>query len=424
VRPWATPAGRRWIAFGALAGVYGFMAVFRLSTAVLAEELTAAFGTTAVALGTLHASFFYVYALAQLPGGVLTDRAGSRLTVTAGGAAMGLGGVAFALSGTYAEAFAARTLIGLGGSVLFIAILRFLALWYRPDAFATMSGITIAVSGFGGILATTPLAVVVAATSWRSAILGAGALTLALSVVAYALSRDTPEAAGLGPVDGSPAPAVQSLRAVVANVRVVLRERETWLVGVVLFSGTGVNLTVLGLWGVPYLVQTYGLSVTRASLFTLVGSAGSIVGPPLVGRLSDAVERRTALMVLGTGVFALAYAVLAVGQPPLVVVALVFFASGFLIGTFALGYTVVKERHGARSSGVATGTVNSIAFLGASLLPTVMGVALDSYWTGETVGGARVYTLAGYRVAFGVAALAGLVAVASALWLHVRTERR
>lgn len=419
VRSWSDPTKRRWIAWVALAAAYALVSVHRLSTAVLAEQLTAAFGTTGAALGTLHASFFYIYAAMQLPAGVVADRVGSRRAVAAGTVVMSGGALVFGIADTYAVAFLARALIGLGGSLLFIAILRFCANWFRPGEFARLSGLTIAAAGFGGILATTPLAMVVTATDWRSTMLGLGVLGFGLAGVAYLLARDSPADAGLSEIDGVPLAKTPSLGAVVGNARGVLRERETWLVGLILFAGTGVNITVFGLWGVPYLVQTYGLSVTDASTYTLLGSLGLLVGPPLVGWLSDRLERRTGLMVVGQVLIASGYVVLAVtGEPPLPVVGLVFFASGFLAGGYALGYTVIKERHVSGASGVATGTVNTMAFAGAALFPTLMGLVLDAYWTGETISGARVYSVFGYRVAFGLVAGAGVLALLASVWLH------
>lgn len=83
----------------------------------------------------------------------------------------------------------------------------------------------------------------------------------------------------------------------------------------------------------------------------------------------------------------------------------------FLLGGFTLAYTVIKERHAAERSGTATGTINGMGFLGAAVLPAVMGWVLDVFWTGETVAGSRVYTLVGYRFAVGVAAVSGLIEV-------------
>jgi MFS family permease len=150
------------------------VSIHRISTAVLAGRLTVAFDTTGAALGTLHASFFYIYAAMQLPAGFVADRVGSRRAVTAGTLVMSVGALLFSVADAYAVAFLARALIGLGGSLLFIAILRFCANWYRPTEFARMSGLTIAGAGVDGVLGTTPLAVGGAANGWRTARFGLG----------------------------------------------------------------------------------------------------------------------------------------------------------------------------------------------------------------------------------------------------------
>lgn len=407
--------------FAVLACAYALVAVYRLSTAVLSESLAVAFEATGTELGTLHAIFFAVYALLQLPAGVVADRAGARWSVAGGTLCFSVGGLAFALAPTYPVALVARALVGVGSSFLFIAILRFCANWFRPGQFARMSGLTIAVAGFGGILATTPLAVVVAAFGWRETMTGVALLGLALAVVVALVARDSPADAGYEPIHGVPTPEGPGLREVAGNVRRVLREPETWLAGLVLFAGTGINITVFGLWGVPYVVQTYGLPVTTASVFTLLGSAGLLVGPPAVGAISDWLGRRTEVIVAGMGLYAAAFALLALlGKPPLAVVGLCFFAAGSLAGAYALSYAVVKERHPAAASGVSTGTVNTVGFTGAAVLPTAMGLILDSYATGRTIGGAPVYSVTGYRVAFALAAGVALVSIACAVGLHVR----
>ena len=421
---WTTPSKRRWVIWGILATAFLLMNLHRLSTAVLAEPLARTFDATAAELGTLHAAFFYIYAPLQLVAGVLSDRFGIRRTAAGGVAVMSVGALVFGFADTYALAFLGRLVIGLGGSVIYIATLRFCANWFRPDEFATMNGLTLSVSGIGGLLATTPLAIVVATAGWNATVQGLAVLGVAFAGAVYLLARDTPRAAGLDPIENVPSMPTLSLREVLVNARRVLSDTTTWFAGLILFTSAGVQLTVLGLWGIPYVVQTHGISVTNASTYALVGTVGLIVGTPAVGWISDRIGRRTTIIVAATVAHVAVFGTIAVlGTMPLTLVAVVFFFVGFIGGGFAITYTVIKDIHATAASGVATGTINAIGFSGAAVFPPVMGVILDAYWTGETVAGARVYTEVGYQVAFGIAALAGVTALLAALVLHVRTVR-
>ena len=385
------PNTLRWLFWGILAGVFLLVNVYRLSTAVITDQLMAAFLISGTQLGTLHAAFFWIYAAMQIPTGVLADRVGPRITAAIGACVMSLGGIWFALAGSFAPAFAARTLIGLGGSVIFVSILKFCANWFRAEEFATVSGLSFAISGVGGVLATTPLAIVVDTTGWRTTLAGLGVFGLVLAVCTLLFVRDSPRRAGLPEIEGVPERQTPDLGAVGGHIKNVLADRVTWVVSLMLFCGSGLNLTLFGLWGIPYVVQTYGTSVAYASLFTLVGSVGVMVGPPAIGWLSDRIGRRTELMILGGVGYTVALGTIAlVGDPPLPVVAIAYFLVGALFGGFVLSYTITKERHPPSASGVATGTINGAAFLGAAALPAIMGFALDAYWTGEIIDGVRI----------------------------------
>ncbi len=419
------PTKRRWLAWGALASVFLFVNVHRLSTAVISEQLTADFDITASQLGTLHASFFVIYAFIQIPTGVLADRYGPRYVGSVGALVLSLGAVGFTASGGYAGAALSRAVIGLGSGVIFVSILRFCANWYRVDEFATMAGLTSGIAGIGAILATTPLAVAVGRFGWRATVFALAAGGIVSGVAVFAFARQSPAAAGLTPIENVPEQASVTLAETGGYLRELLADPDQWLLSLTFFSGMGTILTVVGLWGVPYLVSVYGLDVTTASYFTLLGSVGILVGGPGVGWVSDRVGRRLLPMVVGFGVFTLALAVIPLlGSPPLPVVAAVYFLVGSGMGVSVLTLPVIKERYPAEASGVATGTINGAGFFGATVLPTLMGLAVDRYRTGDAVAGTVTYTEFGYRVAFAITTVAALLAFASTLSLYLRRRRR
>ncbi|RQG93425.1 MFS transporter [Natrarchaeobius chitinivorans] len=418
------PTKRRWFAWGALAIVFLLVNLHRLSTAVLSEQLTADFGTTAAQLGTLHASFFLIYAAIQIPTGVLADRFGPRSVGSIGGVVLSTGAIGFAISDGYVGAVVSRSLIGLGSGVIFVSILRFCANWYRADEFATMTGLTAGVAGLGAILATTPLAVTVDAVGWRPTVLGLAAVGFLGATAVFVLARNSPADAGLEPIEGVPEQRSITLSETKTHLYRLARDPDQWLLSAIFFAGNGAILTLIGLWGVPYLVVVYDLDVTTASFYTLLGSAGILVGSPVIGWISDRVERRMLPLSIGLGLFAIVLSIVPVfGRPPLFVVAGSYLLSGLLLGTVMLTLSIVKERYPADASGVATATVNGAGFVGATVLPTAMGVVLDAYRTGDTVGGTVAYTELGYRIAFGLLSAAVAVAFLCSLWLSRRTER-
>ncbi|QLG62579.1 MFS transporter [Halorarum salinum] len=411
---------RRHVMWATLACGFLFVNFFRNSTAVLAGDLAAVYSATAAELGLLHSSFFYIYAAAQLPGGLVADRFGPRRVVAGGLVGMAVGVAVFAASGSLVVGFLGRALAGLGASVIYVAVLRFCANWYAPEEFATMTGFTIAAAGLGGILATTPLALAAGAAGWRPVLLGSAVAMVVVAVAVVSVVRDRPADAPVeAAADGS-----ESLGDVLAGARRVLADLDTWLMGLMLFLVIGLNFTVVGLWGVPYIVHLYDVSVATAATTVLVANVGFALGPPVLGALSDRLGRRTEIILASCLAFTAAYGVVFLTvTPPLFVVGAVLFLAMFITGGTAVSYTVAKERH-VEDSGAATGTINGLGYAGAAIFPAVMGLALDAYWTGELIDGARAYTTTGYRVAFGVVTLGGVLATACALALHVRDHRR
>ena len=118
----------RWTAF--VVGLAYILSFFhRFAPAAISADLHQAFEASSVELGTLAATYFYVYTLMQIPTGVLADTLDPRLTVTAGGIVAGIGSILFGLAPDLALASAGRLLVGLGVSVTFISMLKLNAAW-------------------------------------------------------------------------------------------------------------------------------------------------------------------------------------------------------------------------------------------------------------------------------------------------------
>jgi MFS family permease len=325
---------------------------------------------------------------------------------------MGGGTVAMGVAAGTPLLFAGRFLVGLGAAVTFIGALKIAAAWFPPGRFGLLSAITATVGVVGGLVATAPLAGLVAWAGWRGAFWVVGGVTLACAALCLAIVRDAPGAA--------PGGAPSSLGAVLRGMRRVLANRHTWppfLAFFCLYAAVG-NLF---LWVVPYLRDVYAVPTTRAAAVAATTSVALIVAAPLTGYVSDSILRRRKLpyTVLCAGLLVVWIVFVAtLGAVTLWAVGALLFAMGVFGGAFVLTWPIGREVNPPELAGVAVAVTNLGGFVGAALTQGPIGAVLDARWAGAMAGGARAYPVEAYRAAFGICALFVLAATALSLLLR------
>ena len=346
----------------------------RTAPAAIAGELERAFDIPAATLGTLAATYFYVYTLLQVPVGVLADTVGPRRLLAGGSLVAGLGSLMFALAPTWTVAAAGRTLVGIGVSTAFIAILKLNAVWFEPRRFATVNGWTMSAGNLGAVVAGVPLALVVAQASWRAVFVVLGVVPLALAALSWWRVRDRPEALGFAPVAQVADTCIDWRRA----LRDVIVNPLIWPPFAVNVGVAGSFLAFAGLWAVPWLERAYGMTRIVAALHASALLLGVAIGAVLIGTLSDRLGHRRFLLRACTVAYAATWLpwLLRVDWPPALTLAW-FILMGLLIPGFTLTWTIAKEVNRPEHSGIATAVVNTAIFLGTGVLQPLAGWAID-----------------------------------------------
>lgn len=400
-----TLARLRWVVF-ALGGAAFFLSFFhRVAPGAIAGDLTAAFDVSGAALGALAATYFYVYALMQLPTGVLADTLGPRKVLAAGSFVAGVGSLMFASAESVAAATVGRTLVGLGVSVAWICVLRINANWFDERRFATATGWANVVGILGAFTATAPLAWLVTVISWRTVFAGVGMISVGLAVLTLWKLRDAP-----APTPHH-APAAISVEPWYRGLRAVLRNRATWPAFWVNFGLSGTNMSFVGLWAVPFLTETYGMSAVAASNHTSVMLAAYAVVTVLVAWVSDRVERRRPLILAAAIGYVSCWAAWLIGVPAGWTYALIV-AMGVAVAGFSLSWACAKEVNAPAYAGMATSVANVGGFLAAGILQPLVGWVLDA----TAVAGTGVS--GSFGAALTVFALFALIGLAGALFIR------
>ena len=406
----AKPSAYRWLVFGLLATAYFMVYFHRTSPAVVALDMMADLKAGGALMGLLGSAYFYPYAFMQIPAGLLSDSWGPRKTVTAFFLLAGAASLFFGMVTSATQAVAARALVGLGVSMLFVPTMKILTGWFRPSEFARMMGFLMAIGGLGALFSSAPLAYLSTIMGWRGSFTVIGAATLVLAGAIWVFVRNRPEEKGLPPVVAAPAqdhskPAI----GIWQGLRMVVTEWRFWPLAVWFFLGVSIFFAFGGLWGGPYLMQIHGLTKPQAGNVLTMLFVGLMVGGPILSWLSDGVfHSRKKLIVFSAGVVLI------------LAILLAFFPAGlplwfiyvwcFLLGLFGssiviIGFTATKELFPVEIAGTSTGLVNLFPFLGGAVLQVIVGLVLES--KGQVNG---AFPVEAYQMGFMVFLAAAVIA--------------
>ena len=396
------------VCFGA---VFVLSQFFRAANAVIAKTLSAEFGLSPESLGLLTGMFFLAFGAAQIPVGILFDRFGARRTVPVVLTAAIAGSILFGLAQGEAMLIAGRLLLGVGCSGVLMGSLFLFGQWAPAAAFSTWMGRMIAIGGAGGLLSTTPLATIAEELGWRTAFWGAAGLTALGAVAIYALARDR------GASDTPGAAPTEGLRESLRGVRAALATPGFPTLTLMGFSSYPVVITVLGLWGGPYLADRHGLTPVEAGNALLVMAVALIVANLVLGPIERRLDTRKGL-ILGCAAIVTGALALLAALPRLEVWAVILLFA--LIGACG-SYNIMLAGH-ARSllpdrlagRGMA---LMAIAFMGGpAVLQALGGVIVGAFPAANGAAPAIAY-----QALF--ASLAALVALACLAYLRLPDAR-
>ncbi|MGI5840123.1 MAG: MFS transporter [bacterium] len=395
----------RIIIFSILAVAYLLVTFHRMSTAVITQDLREVFAIDAAALGILGSMYTIPYALMQIPCGILSDTIGPRKLVTYSFIIAGAGAFLFGATPTFGGALIGRFLIGLGVASVYVPTLKILAVWFRKNEFATLTGILGGLGALGALIASAPLAFASELVGWRLVISTIGAATLVMAILSHLFVRNHPSEKGypaIEEIDGAAAPATAAAERlpVFASLRMVFGNKYIWPLLIRGFMFAGAGLSLQSLWGGPFLMHVVKLDRVQTGSLLMMISIGSLITSPIGGYLSDKVIRSRKKLAVLSGILTVAgwipLALLPDKMTPVLLYVLFLFmgvAGGLGLGS--VGVAQVKELFPNALAGTATGVNNFFQMSGSAVFTVVLGMIINRY---PAVN--EVYPIVAYQTAF------------------------
>jgi MFS family permease len=414
-------SARSWLVFGGGAFAYLVGVMQRTSFGVAGVDATDRFAVTAAAISAVAVVQIVVYAVLQIPVGVLADRIGAPPLIVVGAVTMAIGQGVLALSGGIVLALVARVLVGLGDALTFVSVIRLLPGWFEGRILPQLAQWVGMTGQLGQIVSAFPFALMLHLQGWTPAFLlaaGAGVLAAGVGLVTLRRGSERVTTAEISTIE----PSELGLRASLVRPGTQLGFWAHLLAGTV--------PTMLGiLWGYPFLTAGLGYDPGTASGIFILMVVGTFVSGPIVGLLVARHPLRRSDLVLGItwGVHAIWAAVLLWQPvPPIWLVAVLFLAVGVCGPASLVGLDLARSSNPRHAHGSATGIANSGGFVGGFIGMLLVGVVLDLVDEVRVAGGAAsdLYGLDGFRVAFLAAFLIAVVGTVGLLWKRAHTRRR
>jgi MFS family permease len=382
----------------------------RSGGAVLASELMSTRGYRPAEVGAIMGSMFLASAVVQLPAGVLYDRHGPRVMLSAMNLIAVAGLILFAFSASVAGMTLGRGLIGLGHGTVISGIYLLAVAWVPADRVATVAATVIGMAGgVGALLATTPLALTLGQFGFAPTFATLGVLTLAFSVAIYFIVRDAPDAGGSR--HGHVVEGIwQSLR----GLWEVASDRNLLPIYIMGSCFTAPFLTVGGLWAGPYLRDVYALTNTQSSYVLFAMMLALYLGYMAYGPMDRIFNTRKWVVLSGVaGMLSCLLPLAAIPNLPLVVVVplLVVFAfcSPFFVTLAAhcRGFVPVHR------VGRAISCINLMGLVNVFVMQAAAGVLVEG-----VAGGQGEVAANGYRWVFAMVAV--VLILAGSVYTRVR----
>ena len=369
----------------------------RATVSIAGSAMQKDLGMSAVQLGYIFSAFGWSYVIAQLPGGWLLDKFGSRRVYGASILIWSIftftqGTIGF-LTGAAAVAavFALRFLVGVAEAPAFPANSRIVAAWFPANERGTASAIFNSAQYAATVIFAPIMAWLVHSFGWHQVFIVMGVLGVIAAVAWQLFVRDPKEhprvnraeieyienGGGLVDIDRAVV-AERRSGPNIAYIKQLLRNRM--LMGIYIAQYCINALTYFFItWFPIYLVQARGMSILKAGFVASVPAVCGFLGGILGGIISDALLRRGASLSIARKVpivlgMLLSMSMVVCNYVDAQAVVVAFMALAFFgKGLGALGWAVNSDTAPKQIAGLSGALMNTFGNLSSITTPIAVG---------------------------------------------------
>lgn len=355
-----------------------FMYEFMLRTVLGTFQLpiTEDLHLTPVRFSIISSTAFQVaYGIMQIPVGIITSRFGLKRTLFCAVCICIVANLGFSLSHSFATATLFRSLMGLGSAFGFVCLLIAVYDWLPRKNAAFFIGLSQFIGTLGPMMAAGPLNYLSDANliAWRGLFFSFAIAGIVIAALVFGIVDKNRHATGKFVILNRPS-------SIGENIWRLIRQPQIWAIG--LFSAS-IYFSIEYLSeneGVLFL-QTKGFSSSYASYMITLAWLGYAISCPLLGFLSDKLQKRKPIMILCTSATLVALlGIIYLPANPILTIGC-FMMLGFGTSGQSIGFAVMAEHCKETYLAVGLGLNNAMIMTFAAISAPLIGLVLSHNMT-------------------------------------------
>lgn len=386
----------------------------RLSTAVVTDNLSKELGFSQLQISNIASLSLYIYALMQIPAGILIDRYGAREISSVGMIISGVGSILFGTMNNVYLAYLSRIMVGIGTSVILLAMFKVQGNWFKKEEFPSITAKFAFIGNLGTVFATFPLVYLNDYIGWRNSFILIGVVGIAIGISIYLIVRNTPKDYGFN-VDLKVEQA-EKIR-LQDGLKSVFTNKSTWYNSLILFSLVGISTAFTSLWGVTYITDVYNVSKSVSAFIISFFTYGFVVGSMFMNFLFNKIKcSKFNILKIGAFINILiwGYIIILCKVKPPIILPIAFFIIGCINMGHLQAFNDVKYKNEEKYSGLSTSIVNTSEFIGSGLINLIIAFIIQS----------STDIVLGYRLGFSIFIIMNIItAIASDIGIKNDTTK-
>jgi len=378
-------SSQAWIAWGVVTFFYAFQYVLRVFPSIMINDIRLKFGVDTQQFGDFSGAYYLGYALMHIPIGLLLDHKSPRFVIALSALLCSIGILPLIYSDSWTLAVIGRLLTGAGSVTAILGVFKVIRLNFPSQKFGTVLGFSVMIGVLGAIYGGLPVQSLVDTLSWTTVLYGfvLAGVVLALAVIFLIPKRQDAEK-------------TTSHGSLAHDLKVALKTPYVVTTALLAALMVGPLEGFADVWGVSYLIQSYGFSKETASYLPSLIFFGMCFGSPALAYLGERTGKHRFIVqssALLMGIFFIFFLIYIL---PLWGIQVSFLLVGVLSAYQVLVMHINSLRVDAKYSGIVTALTNMIIMSFGYVFHHFIGRIMNTYWAGETVDGIRVYPVDAY----------------------------